>query len=474
MNKLLPNKEDLFPITLDRKTFSETPFNKEFDELSIKDQLQILNDIIRQTMAFDIIPNPENDVETLIGDSYTASKISIEYLKKLNIGKNHRSVFARQKPFEPNDIGTMHILTLVDDDLGNTYQFDCSPFVGYKCGKVENLKDNPFYKDYVPIEGDIKDIFEKMRSTIYTIHNSEIDKDNLTSYMEIINNAKKYSVLHSYVSYCYLLLASKVDNKYDRDMLLQESKIYNPYIKGIGCDKKEEYKNILALTQVKIWQEELRELQKDDSNYQRQIELSQCIMKVLNDIYPTKEPSLLIDGKQIAFSHLTPRIFLDKNLNVVLVKPSAFKLGVESSIKDTFLKHGNGAIGEYYPNLGGLSENGIKTMRIFHPHGYKYERSMTGPSDLFLVKEKAETILHKKHELRNSLGTNIANKEVLWFDNKPIIWDPIITNLVHTTDDPSEACMHYLCAYPEYQLMTRFMYPNPILEKEEKHARIRI
>lgn len=97
---------------------------------------------------------------------------------------------------------------------------------------------------------------------------------------------------------------------------------------------------------------------------------------------------------------------------------------------------------------------------------------MTGPTDLFLV--QAKDIKKKKRELRNSLWQRINNHEVLWYDGKPIVWNQIITNLVYTTDDSSEACMHYLCAYPEYQMMIRFMYPNPILAKEEENGRIRV
>jgi len=73
-----------------------------------------------------------------------------------------------------------------------------------------------------------------------------------------------------------------------------------------------------------------------------------------------------------------------------------------------------------------------------------------------------------KRKLRNELGKYVANQEVMWYDGNTIIWDPIITNLVHTTDDASEASMHYLSAYPEHQLMTRFMYPNPKLVKEKR------
>ena len=154
---------------------------------------------------------------------------------------------------------------------------------------------------------------------------------------------------------------------------------------------------------------------------------------------------------------------------MVLLKPSSFKLGVTATIKERFLDKGAGSIAEYYSNIGQPTElTGIKPMRMFHPHGYKYERSMTGPCYAFLIKEDAQTLLVKKRALRKELGKNIVNHNVMWYDGEEIVWDPIITNLVHTTDDACEASMHYLSAYPEYQLMTRFMYPNPRLRKVVK------
>ena len=49
------------------------------------------------------------------------------------------------------------------------------------------------------------------------------------------------------------------------------------------------------------------------------------------------------------------------------------------------------------------------------------------------------------------------------------VWDTNLnTNLVHTTDDAVEASIHLLSGYPEYQLFTRFNYPNPVLRKEKR------
>ena len=49
------------------------------------------------------------------------------------------------------------------------------------------------------------------------------------------------------------------------------------------------------------------------------------------------------------------------------------------------------------------------------------------------------------------------------------VWDTNLnTDLVHTTDDAVEASIHLLSGYPEYQLFTRFNYPNPVLRKEKR------
>ena len=52
------------------------------------------------------------------------------------------------------------------------------------------------------------------------------------------------------------------------------------------------------------------------------------------------------------------------------------------------------------------------------------------------------------------------NKYIVWSDGKLILWHPYVTNYIHSADNPSESCLHYLINYPEHQLMTRYMYPN--------------
>ena len=85
MNSLLPKIDDLEPIVDSRQTFSETPFIRDFYKLDDYEKLQILADIVRQTMIYEKIPNPLIEKKLLIGDDYTSSKIFIDYLKSLNL-----------------------------------------------------------------------------------------------------------------------------------------------------------------------------------------------------------------------------------------------------------------------------------------------------------------------------------------------------------------------------------------------------
>ena len=73
MNKILPSIDELIPITIDSKTFSGSALNKDFTLLSFKDKLQVLNDIVRQSMIYTENVNPLSETETLIGDDYTAA-----------------------------------------------------------------------------------------------------------------------------------------------------------------------------------------------------------------------------------------------------------------------------------------------------------------------------------------------------------------------------------------------------------------
>ena len=68
MNKLLPSIEELKPYTNEHGTFYECGFNTDFNLLPFQQQLQVANDIVRQSILVNPVPNPKTHVENLEGD----------------------------------------------------------------------------------------------------------------------------------------------------------------------------------------------------------------------------------------------------------------------------------------------------------------------------------------------------------------------------------------------------------------------
>ena len=470
MISLLPDKDEILPITENWSTFYESGFNNSFDNLSFKAKLQVIADIVRQTILYDEFPEPCSELITLKGDSYTASNTLCHYLKRLGIGDNCRCVLARDSVFNSNPLSDAHFITLVDYE-DKTYQVDCSPTTGYKCGVVEDINVDRFYNTYIELsEKDISNL-DFIRTILYRLNNFNDEDTFLKIHLNILDGFPKNDVLISYIFKCLECLYEHCDDdKLKHEILCRYIKILventeEKFVKnGIVFANEETYKQIENL------KDELDTLISEDKDYKRQLEIAQCIVAELIKYNKQYDKKLKLNSSSISFTNINPRFFLENGLNVVLLKPSSFRSDVAPIIKESYLGNNCHTIGEYYPNLGMPSSVlGLKPMRLFHPYGYKYERSMYGPGDLFLVKDKADNIRTTKKKLRSTLARDLDNTKLMWYDGEEIVWDPVILNLVHTTDDPSEASLHYLAGYPEYQLMTRFMYPNPklkVLEKE--------
>ena len=137
MNSLLPKKEEIVPLKTD-SLFSEASFNGAFDNLEDIKKLQIINDLVRQTILPNTRPDINSHEESLIGNCHTSVIASIDYLKELNIGTNYRYVLARVKPYEPDDVLSKHAMLLLDLN-SKTYQFDPTPFVGYKYETISRI-----------------------------------------------------------------------------------------------------------------------------------------------------------------------------------------------------------------------------------------------------------------------------------------------------------------------------------------------
>ena len=433
MNALLLSKDEFIPITNDRNTLADCSLTRNFEFLTFQEKLQVVNDIVRQTILIEPVPNPKDEVETMKGDSYTSSLVLIQYLKELEIGKNHRIVLGKKRSFDTENSAEIRFLVLVEDDDDTVYQVDCSTFVGYKCGKVAPMS-TPFYEEYFTIEGEVKDILTCFRTALYD--SKYVGSIDSVRFQNLIERMEEYEILEDYAKYFHFASKTSINEKE------KEEQLY------------------LINSQISVWNEELQDLITSDKNYIRQLELAQSITYEFKKLGVIPEIYFEFEDRKIPFSSLNPRFFYENKLTLVMIKPSAYLAGVQNTIRETFLSRGNGAIGDCFVNIGTVSELGLHRMRLFHPHGYKYERSMNGPNRIFLIKEKSDIVLRKKRELRTTLVRNMHNKNVEWFDGEPILWDPIITNLVHSTDNPSETSLHFVSPYPEHQLMNRFMYPN--------------
>lgn len=438
MNKLLPEIKDCEKIVGDWKTFSDCPFNNEFEKIKFLDQLQIINDIVRQTILVNNNPNPMLELSTLEGDSYTASLVALDYLKSMNIGVNHRIVLANKRLYNNECLPSKHTIILVDDLEGNSYQFDCTPNIGYGYGKVRNIKEEKYYDEYIVIDNNYKDILYQTRLLINKKNNNELNDNDIKIIKEINSELSSNEFLKGY---------------------------YNE-LNGIEYEFKSDE---LLIKQLNRWKEELIDLQNSNSDLAKQLELSQALTAEMIKINPNLNKYVSINNKTLLLNSINSRFFYENELTLVLIKPSSYRLGIAASVRDKFLNKGHGAIAEQYVNMGLKSELfNLPLMQCFHPHGYKYERSMNGSGKIFLVDQDPEKTGIIKKEIRNTSGNIVKNHNVEWFDGEPILWNPIVTNLVHSTDDACETAMHFLSPNPEYQIMTRFMYPNPELQKVRK------
>lgn len=455
MNSILPEKNELEPITDKNNTFSECSFTRDFLTLSFEEKLQVVNDLVRQSLIPDYYFDFTNHTEILKGNCHTAVQVSIEYLKKLNIGKNYRYVLAPCRYFDIDGYYSKHAILLVDDDEGNTYQYDASPFVGYKYGSVVKLEKKKIYKSYISINENNYFFIKELEQFQVLDEENRINNENLKYYRDIIFESSKYDYLHGFVSSAFKVLSKYEDNNYDRSKDIILSIRYNKYSK-LNKDGFEKRRKIL-LMQIKVWYDELLQL----PDGKRKLELAQNIIQELKYLDYINDIKLNIYDKFFSLSNITPRILKEYGLTDIMIKPSAFFTKNEQYIRDKMVGNNSEVFGEYITDLSIPTEIcGLKKMIYSHPIGNEYIRSMTGNSQIMLVKKSENELYNIKKKLRNELGEDMFNKYVIWSDGLPILWHPFVTNYIHSADNPSESCLHYLINYPEHQLMTRYMYPN--------------
>lgn len=461
MNKILPDINMLEPIVDSRETYCDSPMIKDFEKLSDFDRLQVLADIVRQTMIYEEYPNPITEIDSLIGDDYTSSKVFLTYLQSLNIyTDSYLALVTNRKNIDLEKYNGYHFVVIVRDINKNEYVVDTTPDIGYTYGEVNKLLSNSIYTDYLRIDEELDCFLKLIRYDMYNISNHHYDLKQIENYNLIKHLLDKT---------CFEgLLVKYFDCVNNSDYEQLKEIINDEYLDKINELKKMKRRNDVKKKDiVDSWKDNLDFLIRNTTDYKAQQKEAQKILGEYNlDKYVD------IGGKKIFLNHITPRLFWELGYNVVIVKPSSFLAGVSSSVTEIMIPNRKNLICSYDCNLGLYSKIHLKPMSYFHPHGMKYEIQMNGPNRVLLVKEDADILNVRKHYVRENLTQRIASHYVLWFNGEKVLWDPDLnTNLVHSTDDATEASIHFLANYPEYQVFTRFNYPNPVLRKVKKDER---
>lgn len=466
MNKYLPRKDELEPITDPWDTFYKCGFNKPFYELDFKTQLQIAVDLVRQSMLPKSNPDPKTEIEMLTGDCHTAALGLIDYLKYLGIGKNHKYVLCRQKPYEPDDIGTRHAAVLVEDENGDVYFADATPFVGYMFGNVKKCDKNSMpYKEIVEIGGEKLELLEKMRMFLYMFSRNEITTlEQAKPYIIDIMHSKKYSILNSYTSRCIYRLSSLTNDKEKKIEYENLAKELDPY-KYAESKIKNKIRIDMVNKAILKWKSDLKVLRMvNPGDLREELKLARWIYQELKLKDSSLETFVNLGQPSNRLSNLTPRLFLEEGINVIILKPSAFFVGVQDKIREAMIGDSE-VISKYECNLGEQRNlTKISPMNFAHPFGSAFQRAMFGRSEIIAVRKNALDLKSTKKKLRKQYSPLYDKQKVIWNDGDEIDWDSNLLNLVHSTDDPIEACLHMAIARPEQQLVTIFTYPNPVFK----------
>ena len=441
MFNILPRYiKELTPISGNRNTFGENTFSILYNELTFEQKLKVAVDLVRQSMLYCKIPNPQIEMIDLNGDSYTACCILKDYLIQNNLGTHHTVCFVEGKRYETINMPSNHFILLVSDCNDNWFQLDPSPMVGYKCGQVESYS-NKLYKICLPIEDKKEEYLKEIRQSIFQA--KFLQQDSVSrAYEMAYEMMDKYNLFSGY----YEMLCLMTGNLKQRINIEKIKTINKPMLEH----------------ELEYLTSQLIELQKTNVSVKRQLSLIQEIHRVKIDLGYSSEKKIFINGKIINISNLTPRLFYSWKLNTVMIKPSSFYINKDEEFAK-IMQGEKKMSNNYFSNMGDISEYGISLMKFFHPDGYKYCDEMNGICNIFLVNEPADILLNRKKEIRKEYASLYEGKTVKWFNGKKIKWTCLGMNMVHSSDNSCEACCNFQSIFPESQLMTRFMYPNPKL-----------
>ena len=297
-------------------------------------------------------------------------------------------------------------------------------------------------------------IIDTLRNDMYSINSGFYHDKQIDNY-KIIRKVFSNEVFNGLLSKYYNCVNASSFGKFKEIM------------KTDFCDKIDYINDVYLqneLNKIKViqsWYESLKKMTIQNNNLREQQRIAQYICSELK-----LKKTITINDNVVELNHITPRLLWEYGYNVVIIKSSAYLVGIQASCEDFVISNRKNIIDSYMCNMGEMNMYGLRQMAYFHPHGLKYEFQMNGPNKIILVNEKARELNKRKHYIRDNMTKVIQNHFVNWFNDEKILWDTKLnTNLIHTTDDAVEASIHLLSGYPEYQAFTRYNYPNPVLRK---------
>lgn len=349
--RLLPKIEEIKPINNHHNLFYECGFNTSFENLSFQQKLQVVCDIVRQTIFPNGFPNPDTDIYEMNGNCYTSSFCFINYLKKINLGKNLRCALVRKRYFDPEEITSIHVVALVDAQNGHTYQIDTTPFVGYKYGSVIDITNNRTYEEYVVINEIIEFYLYNFRKIIYDNSINKFNYSKINEYLDLCQIAKEIPILKGYASVVLKIINKHIKDPYEMGKIQNLINLYQPFNSN-NPHRLKELKEKLNQASIK-WLEELNDLRKSNSNLRRQQELAINITQENKWTNESLERRLNINGECVRISCLNPRLFFECNYHNLIRRKN------QNVIESIILDSKNRSISAYDIDLATTKREGI-------------------------------------------------------------------------------------------------------------------
>ena len=186
----------------------------------------------------------------------------------------------------------------------------------------------------------------------------------------------------------------------------------------------------------------------DSKTKREQLELLQNIYGGLVESHSAAVPKISINGKMVPITRITPRLCMEKNWQVISVEQTETGEKKSHELEEGEMKILNVSSANVVPD--GVVKKDTFVIRDRREYNRsvveKAKKQQTTFADVALVSDTAETIEKNREELEKKYTENLGNNG---------------KDKVNSTVDAVDASMNLSMMYPEFQVMNKYMYPNP-------------